>query len=105
MKVSSTFSPKEDSTRITLVNFGSSLKKHSPYSPILVECLTNVFGSQESVFSIGCSQGDTSDWTPGVQTSLYKKSLDCLSGNSSSRRSGKVTRKLRSHCLPMSLYA
>ncbi|GFY16335.1 hypothetical protein TNCV_2349801 [Trichonephila clavipes] len=52
-------------------------------------------------FPAVCSQRDIPDWMLGVKLNLYKKALSlcrCLPGNSSSRRSSKVTSKLRSCC-------
>ncbi|GFW83972.1 hypothetical protein TNCV_4185721 [Trichonephila clavipes] len=46
---------------------------------------------QHSVFPAGENQRDTPEWSPGVKDRLYKTTVDCLPGNSSSRRSIKIT--------------
>ncbi|GFT26662.1 hypothetical protein TNCV_3604661 [Trichonephila clavipes] len=51
------------------------------------------------------SNGHTRLDTRGVKNSLFKTAIERLLGNSSSRRSGKVTSKLRNPCPPMSSYA
>ncbi|GFT07701.1 hypothetical protein TNCV_4046211 [Trichonephila clavipes] len=56
---------------------------------------------QYPLFPAGCYQMVAPYRTPSVKASLYKRAIDCLLGNCSSRQSSKVTSKLRSRCPPM----
>ncbi|GFX93351.1 hypothetical protein TNCV_151571 [Trichonephila clavipes] len=57
---------------------------------------------QYQVFPDRSRQKEAPDWTPGVKVSFCKTAVDYFPGNSSSRHSSKVTRRLRSHFPPVS---
>ncbi|GFW85517.1 hypothetical protein TNCV_145621 [Trichonephila clavipes] len=101
MKASSTFSPGEDSTKITLAGESRLISKTNT-PPFLWYSQLMLLAPQKLVFLTGCRQRDTQDWAPGVNDSLCMMAVDCLSGNSFSRHSSKVTSKLMRHCPLMS---
>ncbi|GFW67897.1 hypothetical protein TNCV_3872271 [Trichonephila clavipes] len=101
MKVSSIFSPGDDSMRITLSGtFRLITEKNTP--PFFWFTRLMLLVPQYPVFPDGCSQRDSTDCSPGVGVRLCKTAVDCLPENSSSRHISKIMSKLRSSCPPMS---
>ncbi|GFU68818.1 hypothetical protein TNCV_1095861 [Trichonephila clavipes] len=72
MKASSTFSPAEDSTKITLSGTFRLITEKNTHASFLVVSMTDAFSSTNILSFLLDAVKDTQDWLPSVKDSLCK---------------------------------